>query len=107
MSLRSQGFGNGRRSMSQRLSDKDLMWKKRNMKFLMVLGPVMVIAFCFFSIFTQHEINRKAIVEGRPIGFQFSFIFPIIMGLSFWITALLVKCQILEDRIAALEENNH
>lgn len=92
--------------MPKRMSGKELMWKRRNMNFLMVFGPVMVLVFTIFAILVQYRINLKAINEGLSVGFQFEFIFPVVMGLSFWIIALLCKCQILEDRIAAIEEKH-
>ena len=90
--------------MAKRMTDYQLTWKKRNMRFLMIFGPLMVLAFTVIAICIQYQINSKAIQEGHSIGFQITFLFPIVLGLSGWIVALLCRCQILEDRVGALEE---
>jgi hypothetical protein len=91
-------------AVAKRMTDYEVMWKRRNMRFLMVFGPVMVLAFTATAIRDQYQVNLKAIQEGHSVGFQFSFLLPIVLGLSGWIVALLCKCQILEDRVAALEQ---
>jgi hypothetical protein len=91
-------------AVAKRMTDYEVTWKRRNMRFLMVFGPLMVLAFTVITILYQYQINLKAIQEGRSVGFQFSFLLPIVLGLSGWIVALLCKCRILEDRVAALEE---
>lgn len=70
----------------------------------MIIGPLMVIVFTIVAIQNQYQINSKAINEGHSVGFQFGALGPIVVGLSLWIVALLCKCQLLEERIAALEE---
>jgi len=90
--------------VAKRMTDHELVWKRRNMRFLMIFGPLTVLAFTAIAIADQYHVNLKAIQEGRSVGFQFSFLYPIVMGLSAWIVALLCKCQILEDRVGALEE---
>lgn len=90
--------------MAKRMTEYQLTWKRRNMKFLMLFSPVAVLVFTLLATRDQYEINLKAIQEGHSVGFQFGFIFPIVMGLSSWIVALVCKCQILEDRVTGLEE---
>ena len=63
--------------MAKRMTDYQLTWKKRNMRFLMIFGPLMVLAFTVIAIGIQYQINSKAIQEGHSIGFQFTFLFPI------------------------------
>ncbi len=93
--------------MAKRMTDYELMWKRRNMRFLMIFGPIMVLVFTIIAIWDQYRINLKSIQEGHSVGFQFAFLFPIVFGLSGWIVALLCRCQILEDRVAALEEREN
>ena len=90
--------------MSKRMTDYELTWKRRNMRFLLIFSPLLVLAFTMMAIGDQYQISEKAIQEGRSVGFQFYSIFPIVLGLCGWVIALLCRCQILEHRVAALEE---
>jgi len=51
--------------VTKRTSQYELTWKRRNMKFLMVFGPLMVLAFTVLAIRDQYQINLKAIQEGH------------------------------------------
>ena len=79
--------------MVKKLTEHDLKWKIRNEKFLRIWGPIQTIGFLLFGI--------EEFRAGHPL--TLTLIGPIVMGLFFSIVGLIVKCQILEDKLQALE----
>lgn len=77
----------------QELSDYELKWKMRNEKVLRIWGPIQTIGFLLFGI---DEFRA-----GHPL--TISLITPIVLGLFFSIVGLIIKCEILEERLQTLE----
>ncbi len=77
----------------KKLTEYDLKWKTRNEKFLRIWGPIQTIGFLLFGIEEFRAGHTLTII----------LISPIVMGLFFSIVGLIVKCQILEDRLQDLE----
>jgi hypothetical protein len=77
----------------KKLAAHDLKWKIRNEKFLKIWGPIQTIGFLLFGIEEFRAGHTLTIV----------LISPIVMGLFFSIVGLIVKCQILEDKLQDLE----
>ncbi len=76
-----------------KLTDHDLKWKIRNEKFLRTWGPLQTIGFLLFGFEELRAGHTLTIVT----------IAPIVMGLFFSIVGLIVRCQIIEDKLQALE----
>lgn len=77
----------------KKLTEYHLKWKIRNEKFLRIWGPIQTVGFLLFGI--------EEFRAGHPL--TIVLISPIIMGLFLSIVGLIVKCQILEDRLQVLE----
>jgi len=79
--------------MARELSTYDLKWKMRNEKFLRIWGPIQTIGFLLFGI--------EEFRAGHPL--TIILISPIVMGLFFSIVGLIVRCQLLEERLKSFE----
>ena len=77
----------------KKLTAHDLKWQIRNEKFLRIWGPIQTIGFLLFGIEEFRAGHALTII----------LVAPIIMGLFFSIVGLIVKCQILEDKLQDLE----
>ncbi len=79
--------------MARELSRYDLKWKMRNEKFLRIWGPIQTIGFLLFGIEEFRAGHTLTII----------LISPIVMGLFFSIVGLIVRCQLLEERLKSFE----
>ncbi len=79
--------------MVKKLTEYNLKWKIRNEKFLRIWGPIQTIGFLLFGI--------EEFRAGHTL--TITLVSPIVMGLFFSIVGLIIKCQILEDKLQALE----
>ena len=79
--------------MARELTKYDLKWKMRNEKFLRIWGPIQTIGFLLFGI--------EEFRAGRTL--TIIVISPIVMGLFFSIVGLIVRCQLLEERLKSFE----
>ena len=79
--------------MARELTKYDLKWKMRNEKFLRIWGPIQTIGFLLFGI--------EEFRAGHPL--TIILISPIVMGLFFSIVGLIVRCQLLEERLKSFE----
>ncbi len=79
--------------MARELTKYDLKWKIRNEKFLSIWGPIQTIGFLLFGI--------EEFRAGRTL--TIILISPIVMGLFFSIVGLIVRCQLLEERLKSFE----
>jgi len=79
--------------MARELTKDDLKWKMRNEKFLRIWGPIQTIGFLLFGI--------EEFRAGHPL--TIILISPIVMGLFFSIVGLIVRCQLLEERLKSFE----
>ncbi len=79
--------------MARELTKYDLKWKIRNEKFLRIWGPIQTIGFLLFGI--------EEFRAGRTL--TIILISPIVMGLFFSIVGLIVRCQLLEERLKSFE----
>jgi hypothetical protein len=77
----------------QELTDYELKWKIRNEKLLRIWGPIQTIGFLLFGV--------EEFRAGHPL--TISLISAIVLGLFFSIVGLIIKCQILEERLQTLE----
>jgi len=77
----------------KKLTEYNLKWKIRNEKFLRIWGPIQTIGFLLFGI--------EEFRAGHTL--TITLVSPIVMGLFFSIVGLIIKCQILEDKLQALE----
>jgi len=79
--------------MARELTKDDLKWKMRNEKFLRIWGPIQTIGFLLFGIEEFRAGHALTII----------LISPIVMGLFFSIVGLIVRCQLLEERLKSFE----
>ncbi len=79
--------------MARELTKDDLKWKIRNEKFLRIWGPIQTIGCLLFGI--------EEFRAGRTL--TIILISPIVMGLFFSIVGLIVRCQLLEERLKSFE----
>jgi hypothetical protein len=77
----------------QELTDYELKGKIRNEKLLRIWGPIQTIGFLLFGV--------EEFRAGHPL--TISLISAIVLGLFFSIVGLIIKCQILEERLQTLE----